>query len=191
VVDDYEMLYGLITDSLYYVGTDPTENTALLTVLLLLNADSLLWKLFTALLPSNGNIYSFHYSGFQPSCHIAPCLRLHISSSLQEYCHFFFQFEGTNLLKVACAPTVPTHKLSSLFFHIGRGLFHHNVLTFVFSSLLKDRTVSFMTSSCKVCFAVSSYFPDVAVVLRLNPLCHCRMFCPVPYKREGPHGSLV
>jgi hypothetical protein len=40
-------------------------------------------------LPSNGRIYSFHYSSFQPSCHIAPSLRLLISCSLQVYHHFF------------------------------------------------------------------------------------------------------
>jgi hypothetical protein len=124
-------------------------------------------NVFTAPLLSNGHIHSFHYSGFQPSCRLAPCLRLPISSSLQEYCHFFFPFEGTNLSKVAGAPTVLARKLGSLFFHTGRGLLLHDVLSFVFGSLMKDPTVSFMTSSSRVC-------PGVSFGVLLLPRCSCR-----------------
>jgi hypothetical protein len=39
--------------------------------------------LFTTSWPSNDCFYLSHYSGFQPSCHIAPSLRLLIPNSLQ------------------------------------------------------------------------------------------------------------
>jgi hypothetical protein len=39
-------------------------------------------------LPSSGSFF-FHYSGFQPSCHTAPSLRVLAPGSLQMYCHFF------------------------------------------------------------------------------------------------------
>jgi hypothetical protein len=43
------------------------------------------------------SLFLFHYSSFQPSCHIAPSLKQLIPSSLQEYHHFSF-YEEMHLL---------------------------------------------------------------------------------------------
>jgi hypothetical protein len=40
-------------------------------------------NVFTMPLPRKGSLFSLHYYSFQSSCHIAPSLRLLVSSSLQ------------------------------------------------------------------------------------------------------------
>jgi hypothetical protein len=59
-----------------------------------LHAYPLPWSVFTEPLPSSGRLFFLRYSGFQPSCRIAPSLRLLVPSSLTAYHHFFFS-EGT------------------------------------------------------------------------------------------------
>jgi hypothetical protein len=77
-------------------------------------------------------------------------------------------------LKVTGAPTVLARKLGSLLFHTGKGLLLHNVLTFVFSILLEDPTVSFMTSSSRVC-------PGVSFSVLLLTKCSCLFYASVLY----------
>jgi hypothetical protein len=53
---------------------------------------------FTVPLPNNDLLYSFHYSHFQTSCHIAPSLRLLVPNCLQAY-HCYFS-EGACLWRL-------------------------------------------------------------------------------------------
>lgn len=68
---------------------------------------------------------------------------------------YFFRFMGTDLSKVARAPTAPACKLGSLFFRLGGGLLRHNALSLIFRSRKGDSTHNFSTSSSRVIVRVS------------------------------------
>jgi hypothetical protein len=129
---------------------DCIENTAsnnvLNCVFTSVATETCLSRLYHAMAVSSGSTLLV----FQLPCHIAPSLRLFVSSSPQAHCHFFFRSGGGRLLNSA--------------------------LSLVFRSLMEDPTIRFMTPISRVCPRDSlefSHFPDVAAVLCLALLFRC------------------
>jgi hypothetical protein len=167
--------------------------------------------LFTTPLPSNDCLYSSHYSGFQPSCHIAPSLKLLILNSLQitissprecacDVCDRPCELNlnvvlapmvlllvcGHRTFKIGwCFYSASILTIGNLFFCLGGGQLLHSVLSLVVQSLRRDPTASCTTSSLR---GSSVFLPprsSCCFTLSTNALPYECSPCVVQEKQDG------